>query len=234
MESADLSTTTRPIIIGHRGASGHALENSLAAFSIAADPAHPGHCDGVELDIHVTTDGKIVVHHDPYLSTGEAIAATSLVGVRAVPLADGSSIPLLDEVIDILSGVELFVEAKGLPAAADPLLAAALARHRGAKAHVHAFDHRIIARLHSRFPRLSLGVLSSSVPVDVAGQVRRAGAQVLWQEHSLIDADLMASCRSEGIAVIAWTVNEQAEAGRLSELGVTGLCGNWPERLRRS
>src|SRR4051794_21996467 len=52
-----------PRILAHRGASGHATENSLAAFRLAAELG----ADGVELDVHATRDGAILVHHDPDL-----------------------------------------------------------------------------------------------------------------------------------------------------------------------
>ena len=51
------------LVIGHRGASGHALENTLDAFERCVAPS-PTACDGVELDVHTTADGELVVHHD--------------------------------------------------------------------------------------------------------------------------------------------------------------------------
>ncbi len=232
MTSARFSTVARPIVIGHRGASGHALENSLAALRIAAAAGHSAHCDGVELDIHTTADGHFVVHHDPVLASGEPISSLQLSMVRANRLADGSPIPTLEEASDALAGVELFVEAKGLPPEADGALIALLQSHRGARWHVHAFDHRIIARLARVIEPASLGVLSASYPVDPTGPVQNAGAGTLWQQADLIDAALVSACRGAGIALIAWTVNDRDPAQALAALGVDGLCGDWPERLR--
>lgn len=232
MTSAHFSTTGRPSVVGHRGASGHALENSLAAFRIAAGDGPLAACDGVELDLQTTADGEFVVHHDAALSTGELIADLPLSRVRATRLADGSPMPTLDEALKVLAGLDVFVEAKQLPAAADARLLATLRRHDRVRSAIHAFDHRIVARLHQLEPSLQLGVLSRSYPVDPVQQVRDAGASALWQEAHLIDEQLVAACHAAGIAVMAWTVNDAAEAQRLSRLGVDGLCGNWPERLR--
>ena len=232
MASAHFSTSARPLIIGHRGASGHAIENSLAAFRIAATPGHVARCDGVELDVHVTSDRHFVVHHDPVLSTGEQISQVPLSTVRAIRLADGSPVPTLDEALAVLGALEVFVEAKGLPADADAALHDKLRQDHPARRHIHAFDHRIIARLRRIDPEISLGVLSCSYPVDPVAQARQAGAATLWQLAALIDAPLVAACRAAGIALIAWTVNDRDEANRLRSLGVDGLCGNWPERLR--
>ena len=232
MDSAYFSTKRRPLVIGHRGASGHALENSIAAFRAAATPGHVAHCDGVELDIHTTADGILVVHHDPVLSAGESISAIPFSRVRANRLADGSAIPTLEEAVVALAGVELFVEAKGLPPGADASLLGVLRTHRGGRYHIHASDHRIIARLNRLDPELLLGVLSASYPIDPVRPVREAGATTLWQQADLIDAELVAACHANAIALIAWTVNDKAHAKSLAALGVDGLCGNWPERLR--
>lgn len=201
----------------------------MAAFRLAVSER----CDGIELDIHVTADGAIVVHHDPLLANGEPIAALTLGQVRERPLTDGSLIPTLSEVMASTGSLDLFIEAKSLPPSADGGLLALLASDpKPARLHIHAFDHRIIARLTKRDPTLSLGVLSSSYPVDPLQQLRDAGARTLWQEAQMIDQALVDSCREAGIGVIAWTVNSVKEAARLTGLGVTGLCGNWPERLR--
>ncbi|HEX3926836.1 MAG TPA: glycerophosphodiester phosphodiesterase [Gemmatimonadales bacterium] len=221
-----------PLIIGHRGVSGHALENSLTAFRLATSPGR-WQCDAVELDVHVTADGELVVHHDDQLSTGEVISTLTLDRLRRHSLADGFPPPTLREALDVLGDLTVFVEVKALPAAADATLIA-LIRPNGAtfRRQVHSFDHRIIARLHRQAPDLSLGVLSCSRPLDPVGPVLQAGAAVLWQESHLIDQELVDQCQAHEVGVIAWTVNDPAEADALRAMGVMGLCGNWPERLR--
>jgi glycerophosphoryl diester phosphodiesterase len=229
MTPQQLSTNRRPLIIGHRGASGRALENSLAAFRLAGEEG----CDGVELDVHLSRDGELIVHHDPEIPGGESIAALSLAEIRVRPLGDGHPAPTLAEVLAATAGLDVYIEAKTLPAEADArLLELIRADPTPARLHVHAFDHRIIARLARQAPLLSLGVLSASYPIDPIGPARDAGANTLWQARDLIDASLVARCREAGIAVIAWTVNDATEAARLTALGVAGLCGNWPDRLR--
>jgi len=232
MTSPVFSTTARPLIIGHRGASGHAIENSLAAFRLAAARGLPASCHGVELDVQTTSDGKFVVHHDAALATGELIAAVPLSRVCATKLADGSRVPTLEAALDVLSGLEVFVEVKALPPEADAAILALLSQHGQQRSSIHAFDHRIVARLRRANPAVRLGVLSRSYPVAPVHQVTQAGATMLWQEAHLIDAPLVEACRAGGIALIAWTVNDAAEAQRLADLGVDALCGNWPERLR--
>ncbi|MES2123195.1 MAG: glycerophosphodiester phosphodiesterase [Gemmatimonadota bacterium] len=219
----------RPLIIAHRGASGMALENSLEAFrrAIALD------VDGLELDFHATLDGELVVHHDPALPGAGLIGGMRAAEVAGFPLEDGFPAPLLSQVLALGPACDYYLEAKGLPERADRHLLDLIAATGFAdRVHVHAFDHRIIARLHRKAASLSLGVLSASVPVDPVAPVLAAGATTLWQAAELIDKELVDQCLAGGVDVIAWTVNESAEARRLGELGVAGLCGNWPDRLR--
>jgi glycerophosphoryl diester phosphodiesterase len=132
----------------------------------------------------------------------------------------------------VLSGLDVYIEAKSLPPEADALLIEIVRQHPyPERLHVHAFDHRTIRRLHEHAPELSLGVLSSSYPLDPVSQVLMAGAKTLWQEWHLIDEAMVSICRGAGVEVIAWTVNDAAAAARLAAMGVAGLCGNYPERL---
>ncbi len=175
----------------------------------------------------------LIVHHDPDLPTGEPIASAFATAAAKARLSDGSAIPTLGQVLDIVAGLDVFIEAKHLPAAADATLLEIIRDHPATSCHVHAFDHRLIARLRRGDAALSLGVLSRSYPVDAVHQVRAAGADTLWQEAHLIDADLVLRCRDEGVCLIAWTVNTDDEAARLLALGANGLCGDAPEMLRK-
>lgn len=223
-----------PRVLAHRGASGHATENSLAAFREALRlGAH-----GVELDIHVAATGELVVHHDAELPGLGPIATLDWRAIRAIPLPNGEPIPSLGEALEVILAApggadrDVWIELKALPESADPMLFRTIdaCPVPGACA-VHSFDHRIIARLGRKRRSLRRGILSASYPVHPLEPLRAAGAGVLWQEWHLIDADLVQAIHREHAGVVAWTVNDAAVARRLAELGVDALCGNWPERL---
>jgi glycerophosphoryl diester phosphodiesterase len=205
------------------------VENSLDAFVKAAG----ARADGVELDVHATADGAIVVFHDPVLPDGRWIRDLPAASVRHQQLANGEPIPLLEEVLTVVPDLRVHVEVKHLNAAWDAALLAVMdADPSPERCSVHSFDHRLIARLGLLRPSLPRGVLSASYLVDPLAQLRNTGATTLWQEWPLIDQALVDLVHGAGASIIAWTVNQQAAAEHLAGLGVDGLCGNYPERLR--
>src|SRR5438552_4074289 len=194
-----------PRVLAHRGASGHALENSLAAFREAIRLG----ADGVELDIHTTADGSLLIHHDPVIPGLGPIASQPLEAIRATPLPNGEPIPTLEEALAALGGLEVWIEVKALPASADrPLLAAIDRAPTPSRCAVHSFDHRIVARLGVLRPALRRGVLSASYPLDPVGPMVAAGASALWQAAELIDGELVDAVHRHGGEVIAWTVQD--------------------------
>lgn len=219
----------RPRIIAHRGASGYEYENSLAAFRRAVMMD----ADGVELDVRATRDGAIVVHHDPELPELGPIAGLPLGAVREVRLPNGEPVPLLAEALELVGDREVWVEVKALDPRFDGGLLAVLERGPAPQRYaVHSFDHRLVSRLGRLRPGLARGILLSSYLIHPLAALRAAGAATLWQERSVIDADLVRCVHAAGFQLIAWTVNDLAELQRLAALGVDGLCGNYPDRIR--
>lgn len=219
----------RPHIIAHRGASGYEYENSRAAFrrAIALD------ADGVELDVHATRDGGIVVHHDPEVRGAGPIALLSTAEVVSARLTNGEPVPLLSEVLDLLDGREAWVEVKSLTPHHDAALLAVLsAGPTPSRYAIHSFDHRIVRRLGTTAPWLRRGILLTAYVVDPVAVMRAAGATTLWQAWEQIDEDLVAQVHGAGGTLVAWTVNDMGDLERLGRMGVDGLCGNYPDRIR--
>jgi glycerophosphoryl diester phosphodiesterase len=218
-----------PTVIAHRGASGHAYENSPAAFRRAVELG----ADGVELDIHATTDGVLLVHHDPVVKGVGRIGELPRSAFDRYRLPNGESIPTLAEALKSLAGLAVWVEVKTLPPMCDAKLLDVLdAGPTPARYAVHGFDHRIVKRLGDRRPELRRGVLLASYLLDTPSVLKGAGADTLWMETHLIDRDLVAVVHSVGGQVVSWTTNDEDEVRRLIDLGVDGICGNYPDRIR--
>jgi glycerophosphoryl diester phosphodiesterase len=219
-----------PQVIAHRGASAAAPENSLAAFRQAVALG----ADGIELDVHASADGALVVHHDPRLAGGDAIAELTLGAIRASKLPNGEPIPTLEEALQAAAPADVWVELKALDPAHDASLLERLRRApHPDRCAVHSFDHRIVRRLSARHPELRCGALLAAYVMDPVRELTDSGASVLWQEWNLIDQRLVDRVHESGRTVIAWTVDGASDLGRLAAMGVDGLCTNFPDRALR-
>jgi glycerophosphoryl diester phosphodiesterase len=219
----------RPHVIAHRGASGYEYENSRAAFrrAVMLD------ADGVELDVHATRDGAIVVHHDREIPGFGPISLLSRDEARQVRIRNGEPLPLLSEVLELVGSREVYVELKSLSEADDEELLRVLDRGPAPERYsVHSFDHRIVRRLGEARPELRRGILLSAYLDDPVAAMRGVGATTLWQEWQQVDQDLVNRVHDAGCSLIAWTVNEIGDMERMARLGVDGLCGNYPDRIR--
>lgn len=220
---------SRPLVIAHRGAAGYEVENSLAAFRRAGDLG----ADAVELDIHSTADGALVVHHGEVIGERH-VAHSTLAQVREHLLPNGEPIPTLPEALDaILPRMIAYVEIKFVHHSWDERLFDAI-EHSGAPDRValHAFDHRIIRRMGAKRPFIRRGVLSASYPVYPLRTLEDADATILWQHHHHVDDALVRSLHGAGMTVHAWTVNDPAEVRALLALGVDGICTDVPDVAR--
>jgi glycerophosphoryl diester phosphodiesterase len=188
--------------------------------------------DGIELDVHATEDGRFVVYHDSDLPDEGPLRDLPSTKVRQHVLSNGERIPYLEEVLEEIRDLSLWIEVKQLDATWDhQLLSLINDGSHPERCAVHSFDHRIILRLGRLFPSLQRGLLSTSYLVDPLGPLATAGANTLWQEWQLIDQELVDLIHRSGRRIIAWTINDADVGQRLTELGVDGLCGNYPDRL---
>lgn len=223
---------SRALVIAHRGASAREVENSLAAFRAAATLG----ADAIELDIHATRDGVLIVHHDAVIAGRHLIPRLSGEEARALRLANGEPVPTLPEALDAAgTRLRVFVEVKTLPPEFDARLFEALDRGPNPAGYaVHGFDHRIVRRLGLERPSLARGVLSSAYLIRPLAALADAGASTLWEERSMVDDSLATALHDAGKQLITWTVDDPAEMRRLLEAGVDGLCTNHPELGRKA
>jgi glycerophosphoryl diester phosphodiesterase len=223
-----LDPTRTTEIIGHRGAPRAYLENTVPSFLCALEAG----ADAVELDVHATKDGEVVVHHDPRLERrhprashpGPEIATHTLDELLTYAGDRRERVPRLAEVLSLVDGrATVYVEIKGAG-----IESQVIDVNRGSQARcaIHAFDHRVAQRVAVLAPEIPRGILSASYVLDPAGELRRASARDYWQHWEMVDAALVDAVHAAGGRVIAWTVNEIDDAERLAALGVDGLCSD--------
>ncbi len=209
---------TSPLRIAHRGAHTSYPENSLEAILAALGQG----ADAIEIDVHLTKDGVLVVHHDPELSDGRQIAGLSSKDLAAVELASGIRIPMLDEVLEAVADKAiLFIETK-VGGTEFPLLRAV--RRSDAESAVHSFHHETIRNLKQTVPALRAGVLTSGPAADAIAAAHATCADDIWHSEAGIGAELVNAAHGLGKTVIAWTVNSRERCTDLTAFGVDGIC----------
>jgi glycerophosphoryl diester phosphodiesterase len=227
------------LVLGHRGASAHAVENTMPAFERArADGA-----DGVELDVRLARDGQLVVFHDDDLRrlAGRAERISDLDGrqIARVELAGGARIPRLEEVLEALDPLLVNVEIKppGWRSAREVVRAVLRCVERAAamdRALVSSFDPAVVALVRRTTP-LTTGLLFHARqrrPLRRAWLAPILRPHALHPEKVLVDGAAMEGWRRAGYAVNVWTVDDPTEVRRLCRLGVDAIISNDPAAAR--
>ena len=216
------------LIYGHRGASAYAPENTLEAYKLAMEMG----ADGVELDVHLSKDGELMVIHDIDLdrTTGfhGRVCDYTLAQLKELDASNGMEayrgvkIPTLREVYTLLKpyGAMVNIEIKTTdcfyPNIEEKLLE--LEREMGmeGKTVYSSFNHYTIARLRQLDPNAQLGLLYMSGLYEPWNYAKQVGAQYIHPMYpSLLLPGLAQGCLENGIGINAWTVDDP---------GMIGLC----------
>ena len=214
-----------PERISHRGAHDTFPENSIPAFLRAFELG----ADAIELDVHATRDGVVVVHHDAVIKAARvagpeerAIAELSSNEVAQFELDGGVRIPKLYDVLDAVpASARVYVEVKARNI--EPLVVRCI-RESKVSCAVHSFDHRIVQTVKKIFPAIRTGVLEVARHIDPSVSLVATGAQDLWQDKEFIDEDLVARAHSHNARVVAWTANDTDQWKTLRAMGVDAIC----------
>jgi glycerophosphoryl diester phosphodiesterase len=233
----------RPLVVAHRGASGHAPENTLASFELALRMG----ADAIECDVHLSRDGQLFVLHDftvDRTTNGQgAVGQMSSAELRRLDAGSwrglefaGERLPILPEVLDLARGrARVAVELKHGPVyypGIEQALAAAI--HYAGMAEdtlVISFDHPALRRLRELAPEVAVGVLYAARPVDAVALARAADAQILEPQWSMVTAEDVEQAHAAGLLVVPWAVNDPAQMSAVLALGVDGLATDYPDRL---
>ena len=240
------------LIIGHRGASREAPENTLASFRLAFEQG----ADGIEADFRLTRDGEVVCLHDD--STARTAGADLRVeeaalselrrldaGIWKGAVWAGERIPTLKEVLRALpSGKKLLIELKSGPEILPPL-EADLAGSGVAASQVRflSFDAELIRTVKERLPGYRAcwltdyrwrGAWHPSSREVLAALLQSGADGVASRDRAILDPPLVRELRERGLEIHVWTVDAAPAARRLCDLGVDSIMTNRPGWLRRA
>lgn len=242
----------RTLIIGHRGASREAPENTLASFELAFQQG----ADGIEADFRLTRDGEIVcLHDDSTARTGGVdlrVADSTLQELRRLDVGlwkgeawRGERLPLLKEVLCALpAGKRLFIELKsGLEILAPLAATLAASGVDPARLRLLAFNRELILALKERLPQYRACWLTDyrfrGVWHPSRGQVLSTLQEIqadglASRDRSILDAPFVKALRDRSLEIHVWTVDAAASGRRLCALGVDSIMSNRPGWLRRA
>lgn len=242
-------------VAAHRGGALLWAENSLLAFRNALALG----ADLLELDVHLTRDGEVVVIHDPTLertSTGTGPVGTArladLAGVRLrgrEGAVTDEPVPTLAQVLDLLRPalaellLEIKVDAARRPYAGieEKTLALVAAKGLRERTVVMAFEPDTLRRVRALDAGIRTTMLVSRSRVEreratastVVSWATDVGATSLGVDHRVVDAPLVAAAREAGLRLAAWTVNAESDIRRVLDLGVAIIISDQPDLALR-
>jgi glycerophosphoryl diester phosphodiesterase len=227
------------LVLAHRGARREAPENTLEAFAAARRRG----ADGVELDVHRTTDDGLVVHHDAEAAGFGVLAHHTVAEVLgALP-----SVPVLADVLDACRGLLVNVEIKNSPRDADhdpgcrasDLVVELFAQRGGVDdVIVSSFDLPTVDRVRALSPDVPTGLLSFGLdPFDVLEMARSRGHSAIHPDGPTlrrIAVEVVERARGFAIDVNTWTVNEPEMMLEFDAAGIAALITDEPEVALRT
>ena len=233
-------------VVAHRGASGHAPENTMAAFRRAVEMG----ARFIETDLHLTRDARVVAIHDSTLdrtTTGHglvhlrsleevrALDAGAWFGSRSAESFAGERVPTLDEILRFAKerDVIFYLEIKSDAAWGVEHAVVAALRDSGEAARVIilSFDPATLESVHRLDSTMMTGYLCEHPSNDLVERSVRAGARQIVPRGDLVTPALVEKAHRAGLQVVAWTINEPEQMRRLIAAGVDGIMSDYPDRL---
>lgn len=227
-------TSTKPLVFAHRGGAALAPENTLAAFANGLSLG----ADGIELDVRLSRDGIVVVHHDATLERTTGLSGP--LAQRSAAELERANVPTLDAALAVAGSARVIIELKENTAAlADAAVACIVRAKASARVCVGSFGARVLRRVR----KLAPDVATSGAREEVRWALYRswcglpvmsppyAGYQIPERSGTtrVVSARFVAHAHRAGLGVQVWTVDEEDQARRLLGWGVDALITDRPD-----
>jgi glycerophosphoryl diester phosphodiesterase len=242
MKPALLRTPGTPVLrVGHRGARGHAPENTFASFDLARAMG----VSAVETDVHLSKDGEVVLIHDHTVdrtTNGSGYVKDMTLGELKQldagswydPRFAGQQIPTLAELLAWAhDSVGVALEIKNgpiyYPGIAGRVIRLLKDHGMERQAILLSFDHLVLREAKMIAPEVATGILYVGRFVDEVGVARAAGADALHPNWAFVTPDLVEQAHAAGLAVSPWCPNDLPTLRLLSQMGVDSIGTDYPE-----
>lgn len=238
--------TNMALVIAHRGASGYAPENTMPAFEKSLELG----AEGIELDVHESKDGEIVVVHDHTIqrtSNGKGrVKDLTLDEIRKFDFGSwfdksfkGVTIPTLRDVLELLrdwNGL-LNIEIKSgpilYPGIEKKLIDMIKEYNFGDKVIFSSFNHYSLQDIKAIDSSMEIGLLYSGALVEPWNYAKTLGAEALHPSYHNIIPELVKGCKENGVKLNPYTVNDEKDMEKIIGAGVDGIITNYPDKALR-
>ena len=232
----------------HRGFSGKYPENTMLAFDEACKTKG---CDGIELDVHLSADGELVIIHDEEVDR-TAVAGHGLVmrmtfdELRALDMSyiyagqcERQVMPTLREYLDLVktydieTNIELKTGVYEYPGIEQKTYDLIRAYGMEERVIISSFNHHSVLRFKKIAPHIRCGLLSDSWLIDTGAYVQKCGVEYYHPIFNNMTPEYVRDLRDHGIGINVWTVNEPEDVKRMLDAGVDCAIGNYPDRTAK-
>jgi glycerophosphoryl diester phosphodiesterase len=218
------SMMKEPLRIGHRGAAGHAPENTLLSIETGLSLG----AEVIEIDVHRSLDGELIVMHDDRVdrttSGSGYIRDLTLAQLRAL------EVPTLAEAMQAVKGrASLMIELKVRHIV--PEVVCIAANNPDVSVFYASFFHSELLRVRELIPSAQTIALIEGVPISLTAFAIEAQATHAGVAFQSLEPEFVRALQDAGLAVFTYTVDEPREIRYARSLGVDGLISNFPDRL---
>ncbi|SHF87958.1 glycerophosphoryl diester phosphodiesterase [Flavobacterium segetis] len=222
--------------IGHRGAKGYEIENTVISFQKALDM----HVDGIELDVHLSADNEIMVFHDDTLdrlTNGKGlISSLTLLELKRFLINAQETIPTLREILNLIDKkCYVNIELKSYEVT-DPAvtLIEEYVKNKNWKYDdflVSSFDWNALQQVRFLNDEIHIGVLTEN-NLDLAlAFAKFVQAKSIHPHFLLLTKENTAQIQAKGLQVFPWTVNEIEDIETIKSYNVNGIITDFPDRI---
>lgn len=236
----------RPIIYGHRGASQYAPENTFAAYKKAIEMG----ADGIEIDIHKSKDGHLIVCHDERVDrTTNGKGYIKDLTLEEINSLDGGSwfseefrgekIPLLEEVLEFVKkeNILLNIELKNGPIFYDgieeDLIELVKAFNLVEHTIISSFNHYSLNHIKNIDKQFKIGILYIAGMIEPWEYARKVGASYIHPLYLTINEEVVLKSQKNGIKVNTFTVNIEEEIELMQSFKVDGIITDCPDVCKK-
>ena len=228
------------LVVGHRGAMGHVLENTIESIQKAIEL----NVDGIEIDVFKSKTGELVVYHDPFLSrlsnSNAFIEQISLDSIKKVELIGGYFIPTLKEIVDIIpEKIFLNIELKGQDTSfeTNKIITNYLKTYNFpiSKFIISSFRWDELKKIRSINKEIPIAILVDSLHKinDAIKLAKQINAFALNPNKNFITKEIVNNIQSNNIKVYPYTINTPRNIRRVRSMGVDAIITDYPERIKR-